>query len=195
MFDSEGRRFGTLLSNSQRILVESEDISPYIKQAVVAIEDQRFYEHRGVDYQGIGARPVGDAACPAAPPRAPRRSRSSSSRTRSRRRAAERSSRSCARRRFAYHLERQWDKDKILTQYLNTIYFGEGAYGIEAAARTYFGYRYPGCGEGGADPCAAELAPEEAAMLAGIISSPVGLSHRAPTPTTPASAATWCCRR
>ena len=38
----------------QRILVESEDISPYIKQAVVAIEDERFYEHRGVDYPGIG---------------------------------------------------------------------------------------------------------------------------------------------
>ena len=54
MFDSEGRKIGTLLSNTQRILVESEDISPYIKQAVVAIEDERFYEHRGVDYLGIG---------------------------------------------------------------------------------------------------------------------------------------------
>ena len=40
---------------------------------------------------------------------------------------------------LAYHLERQWTKDKILTEYLNTIYFGQGAYGIEAAARTYFG--------------------------------------------------------
>ena len=40
---------------------------------------------------------------------------------------------------LAYHLERKWSKEKILTQYLNTVYFGNGAYGIEAAVRTYFG--------------------------------------------------------
>ena len=42
---------------------------------------------------------------------------------------------------LAYHLERKWSKDKILTQYLNTVYFGNGAYGVESAARTYFGPR------------------------------------------------------
>ena len=50
---------------------------------------------------------------------------------------------------LAYQLERQWDKDKILTEYLNEIYFGEGAYGIEAAAKTYFGWNHPGCGGAG----------------------------------------------
>ena len=40
---------------------------------------------------------------------------------------------------LAYHLERKWSKEKILTQYLNTIYFGNGAYGVESAVRTYFG--------------------------------------------------------
>ena len=40
---------------------------------------------------------------------------------------------------LAYHLEREWSKEKILTQYLNTVYFGNGAYGIESAVRTYFG--------------------------------------------------------
>ena len=40
---------------------------------------------------------------------------------------------------LAYHLERKWSKEKILTQYLNTVYFGNGAYGIESAMRTYFG--------------------------------------------------------
>ena len=40
---------------------------------------------------------------------------------------------------LAYHLERKWPKEKILTQYLNTVYFGNGAYGIESAVRTYFG--------------------------------------------------------
>ena len=67
---------------------------------------------------------------------------------------------------LAYRLERHWSKDKILTEYLNTIYFGEGAYGIEAAARTYFGAAHPGCGTT-TEPCASVLEPWEAATLAG----------------------------
>ena len=56
---------------------------------------------------------------------------------------------------LAYHLTRKWSKDKILTEYLNSIYFGNGAYGIESAARTYFGADHPtSCGEHGAPPCA-----------------------------------------
>ena len=42
---------------------------------------------------------------------------------------------------LAYHLERKWTKQKVLTQYLNSVYFGNGAYGVEAAVRTYFGER------------------------------------------------------
>ena len=72
---------------------------------------------------------------------------------------------------LAYKLEKHWSKEKILTEYLNTIYFGEGAYGIEAAAQTYFGAAHPGCGTE-AEPCAAVLEPWEAAMIAGIIASP-----------------------
>ena len=53
---------------------------------------------------------------------------------------------------LAYQLERKWYKDKILTEYLNTIYFGEGAYGIEAAARTYFGCEPPGLRRGDGRP-------------------------------------------
>ena len=59
---------------------------------------------------------------------------------------------------LAYQLERHWDKDKILTEYLNEIYFGEGAYGIEAAAKTYFGWNHPGCGAPH-DRCASQLFP------------------------------------
>ncbi|MGH2950596.1 MAG: transglycosylase domain-containing protein, partial [Solirubrobacterales bacterium] len=75
--------------------------------------------------------------------------------------------------------ERQWSKDKIMTESLNSIYFGEGAYGIEAAARTYFSSQpeYRGCGEGeGAPTCASQLLPWDAALLAGIISSPAAYS-------------------
>ena len=86
---------------------------------------------------------------------------------------------------LAYHLERQWDKDKILTQYLNTIYFGEGAYGIEAAARTYFGCNHPGCGEDGRRPLrVASCCPRRRRCWPGS-SPPPPPSRRASTPTTP----------
>ena len=78
---------------------------------------------------------------------------------------------------LAYQLERHWDKDKILTEYLNEIYFGEGAYGIEAAASTFFGWNHPGCGEPGSR-CASQLLPWEAAMLAGMISNPSGFDPK-----------------
>jgi penicillin-binding protein 1A len=73
---------------------------------------------------------------------------------------------------LAYHLTRRYSKEEILRDYLNTIYFGNGAYGIEAAARTYFQPYHPGCDEPGHPPCAQQLAPHEAALLAGMIASP-----------------------
>ena len=61
---------------------------------------------------------------------------------------------------LAYQLEKRWSKDEILTDYLNTIYFGENAYGIEMAARTFFG------------TSARRLTLPQAALLAGIIQNP-----------------------
>ena len=177
VFDAEGRKIGTLLSNTQRRLVESEEISPYVKQAVVAIEDERFYEHRGVDFMGIGRAVVADllpggstqGASTITMQFVKNALEAQGTRTyfQKLREAA-----------YAYHLERQWDKDKILTQYLNTIYFGEGAYGIESAARTYFGNAHPECLAEGADPCSSELTAPEAAMLAAIINQPGAASPR-----------------
>ena len=74
---------------------------------------------------------------------------------------------------LAYHIEQEWTKDKILTEYLNTVYFGAGAYGIEAAARTYFGKAHPSCGTE-ESPCAELLTPAEAGLLAGVIQNPWG---------------------
>ena len=75
---------------------------------------------------------------------------------------------------LAYQITRKWSKERILRNYLNTIYFGNGAYGIESAARTYFGSNHPGCGEDGNPKCAQVLEPAEAAMIAGIVASPSG---------------------
>ena len=178
VYDAAGRKIGTLLSNNQRILVDSDQISPYVKQAAVAVEDQRFYEHRGVDFIGIGRALVADFI-----PGGSTQGASTITQQFVKNALEAQGARTYFQKlresAYAYHLERKWDKDKILTEYLNTIYFGEGAYGVEAAARTYFGYAHPGCGQSGADSCASELAPEEAALLAGIISAPGASSPRA----------------
>jgi penicillin-binding protein 1A len=170
VLDASGEPIGTLTSNQNKILLSSGQISPNVKNAVVSIEDSRFYEHNGVDFQGIGRALVQDILSLSA-------SQGASTITQQfvKNALAAQESRTIFQKfreaALAYRLERRWSKDKILTEYLNTIYFGEGAYGIEAAARTFFGAAHPGCGSE-TEPCASVLAPWEAAMLAGIIASP-----------------------
>jgi penicillin-binding protein 1A len=72
---------------------------------------------------------------------------------------------------MAYHLTRKWTKRKILTEYLNAVYFGNGAYGVESAARVYFG-RELNCGSNPDDHCASLLTPGQGALLAGLVASP-----------------------
>lgn len=170
VFDAAGEPIGTLTSNENKILLTSEQISPNVKNAVVAVEDARYYEHDGVDFRGIGRALVQDVLSLSA-------SQGASTITQQFvKDALEAQSNRTVLQKFreaalAYRLEQRWSKDKILTEYLNTIYFGEGAYGIEAAARTFFGAAHPGCGTE-TEPCASVLEPWEAATLAGIISSP-----------------------
>jgi penicillin-binding protein 1A len=170
VYDVSGEPIGTLTSNENKILLTSGQISPNVKNAVVAVEDARFYEHDGVDFQGIGRALVQDILSLSA------RQGASTITQQFIKDALEAQSSRTVLQKFreaalAYRLEQRWSKDKILTEYLNTIYFGEGAYGIEAAARTYFGAAHPGCGTE-TEPCASVLEPWEAATLAGIISSP-----------------------
>jgi len=170
VYSNDGTELATLTGNEKRILLESEDIAPVIKQAVVAIEDQRFYDHRGIDFLGIARALQQDIVSGGAVQGASTITQqfvknaleAQGSRTvlQKLREAA-----------LAYQIERQWSKDKILTNYLNNIYFGNGAYGIEAAAHTYFAWNHPGCGDPN-DRCASVLEPQEAAMLAALISSP-----------------------
>jgi penicillin-binding protein 1A len=168
--DANGETLGTLTSDQNKILLNSSQISPNIKNAVVAIEDSRFYEHDGVDFQGIGRALIKDILSQSA-------AQGGSTITEQFvKNALEAESTRTLFVKFkeaalAYRLERHWSKDKILTEYLNTIYFGEGAYGIEAAARTFFGAAHPGCGTT-EEPCASVLEPWEAATLAASIASP-----------------------
>jgi penicillin-binding protein 1A len=176
--DVRGVKLATLTNNEGRIIVESNQIASTMKEAVVAIEDERFYEHRGVDFQGIARALYQDVLAGSA-----EQGGSTITQQFVKNALAAQDSRTILQKlreaALAYQLERNWNKDKILTEYLNSIYFGEGAYGIEAAAKTYFGSEHPNCGQDDEKTCASQLLPWESAMLAGIISSPSAYSPRA----------------
>jgi penicillin-binding protein 1A len=148
----------TLRGSESRILVDTNEIAPIMQQAIVAIEDKRFYEHHGVDLRGIARAVWADVTHKSVveggstiTQQLVKNSCVTTARTISRKlkEAA-----------LAWQLEQHWSKLRILTAYLNTIYFGNGAYGIQRAAQTYF------------DTSAARLTLPEAALLAGIPADP-----------------------
>jgi 1A family penicillin-binding protein len=154
---------GVLLANlylENRQVVELEQISPHLLHAVVAVEDERFYKHKGVDFIGLARALVTNALTG----RREGASTLTQQFVRNTVLADERFEISLKRKaREAYlalQLERQHTKDEILAMYLNTVYFGEGAYGAESAARTFFNKH------------ASELTIAEAALLAGLPQAP-----------------------
>ena len=173
LYDDHGNKLGILTSNENRILIPYTDIAPSMRYAVIAIEDKRFFNNSGVDLRGIARAFVQDLV--------QQRSAQGGSTIAQQfvknalqaqgNRTVFQKLREAA---LAYHLTRKWSKEDILTNYLNSIYFGNGAYGVESAARTYFGRdpNHNGCGETVDRPCAKELQPWESALLAGIIASP-----------------------
>ena len=168
--DDKGEsQIAKLTGNRNRILLSESEISPDLRNAVIAVEDRRFYEHEGVDYQGIARALAQDVRQQKAVQGGSTVTQQFVKNALSAQgdRTVFQKLRESA---LAYHLERQWSKQKILTQYLNTVYFGNGAYGVESAARTYFGD-----GQKRRDPnerAARDMEPHEAALLGGIIASP-----------------------
>jgi len=159
ILDFEGdRNLAVLRGGENRVIVESEQIAPVMKQAIVAVEDRRFFDHRGVDARAIVRAFWADIRNQSAV-------QGGSTITQQfvknvyvkNQRSIGRKLREAA---LAWQLEQQWSKEKILTEYLNTIYFGNGAYGVEQAARVYFGHS------------AKALTLPEAALLAGIPTDP-----------------------
>ena len=159
IYDSTGNRILAVLRGSEnRVLVEYDDISPLMKQAIVAVEDRRFFEHRGVDVRAIGRAFWADisegSVVQGGSTITQQFIKNSCTDTT---RSIGRKVREAA---LAWQLEQQWSKKKILTSYLNTVYFGNGAYGVGQAARTYFGHS------------AKSMALWEVALLAGIPADP-----------------------
>src|SRR5215212_1053986 len=169
--DRRGERLGVLTGNQNRILLNETQIAPVMKHAIIAIEDKRFYTNDGVDLRGIGRALWQDVVAKRAVQGGSTIAQQfvKNSLAAQDRRTVFVKLREAA---MAYHITRKWTKQKILRNYLNTIYFGNGAYGIESAARTYFGRQHTGCERNRARPCAAQLEPAEAAMIAGVVASP-----------------------
>jgi len=160
IYANNGRVLSVLRGSQSRILLRSDQISPLMKQAIVAIEDKRFYEHRGVDVRGIMRALWADMRGGGAVQGGSTITQQFVKNTYTKnQRSIARKLREAA---LAWQLEQRWSKDRILTAYLNTIYFGNGAYGVEQAAQTYF---HHGAGPG-------KLTLWEAALLAGIPEDP-----------------------
>ncbi len=167
LYDADGGLLG-LFYRERRQLISLSDLPPHVPLAFVAIEDRRFFEHEGVDvrriigavrdnlFDGFAASGASTISMQLARNLFPEQLPAGEKTFR----------RKIAEARLALAMERQLSKEQILELYLNHIFLGSGAYGIQAAARTFF------------DKPAAELTPVEAAMIAGLPQAPSAYNPR-----------------
>src|SRR5436305_7652908 len=191
LYDDRWRPIGIFAPPNNVVIDNYKEISQSMKDAIVAIEDKRFYTNPGVDIRGIARAFLADVTGGS------RQGASTIAQQFVKNALSEQNNRTVFEKlreaALAYHLTRKWSKEKILTEYLNSIYFGNGAYGVESAARVYFGKLHgfqpqsstagasgsdqttqtaSGCGDAPRPKCASVLAPWEAALLAGMVASP-----------------------
>src|SRR3954468_7308413 len=158
IYAANGSLLGSIPAEKNRQPVALAQISPWMAKATVAIEDKRFYRHGGVDYKGIVRAAVNDL-------RAGKVVQGGSTITQqlvrnlyiSKERTFKRKLKEAC---LAIKLARNKSKDWILGSYMNSVYYGNHAYGIEAAAQTYFSRR------------ASSLTLDQAALLAGLPQAP-----------------------
>jgi penicillin-binding protein 1A len=169
LYAATGEQIAKLTGNENRIVNTDAEISPNIKNAVIAIEDRRFYEHQGVDLRGMSRAFLADITSGS-----PSQGASTITQQFVKNALVAQNDRTVFQKlreaALAYHLEHRWSKQKILDNYLNTIYFGNGAYGVESAVRTYFGGRNRVYAQ--TERLARDVTPAQAAMLAALIASP-----------------------
>ena len=158
IYDANGQEIATVHAAENRMPVKIHQIPKDLQHAFIAVEDNRFYEHSGIDPKGIlralwaniSGRTISEGGSTITQQLA-KNAYLTQDRT-WRRKVQEMF--------LALQLERQYTKQEILEFYLNQIYFGQGAYGVQAAAKTYFGKNVE------------DLTLSESAMLAGIPKSP-----------------------
>ncbi|MDV2686292.1 PBP1A family penicillin-binding protein [Alkalihalophilus lindianensis] len=148
----------TKLYIENRELVSIDDIPDHVEEAFVAIEDARFYEHQGVDFRAIGRAIYRDILAGA-------KVEGGSTITQQLAKNVFLSNEKTWLRKtkevmIAMNLERKYSKEELLEMYLNRIYFGHGAYGVQAASKLYF------------NKPVNELSVDEGALLAGLPKAP-----------------------
>lgn len=164
IYAADGSLLAEIYETENRTVVPLAAMPEYLKQATIAIEDERFYEHTGVDYEAVGRAALTDIS-------RGRMAEGGSTITQQLVKKVylsdERSfTRKIVEAVLATQLERTASKDTILERYLNTIYYGENAYGVEAAAQTYFG------------KSVTQLDLAECALLAGLPQAPSAFSPK-----------------
>lgn len=161
VYDVDGKIYSRL-AGANRLKVSLSEVSPFFITAVLAREDSRFYDHKGIDWRGIMRALVRDIASGSA------KEGASSITQQLARNSLPLGGRTLSRKLLeamvALRIEREFTKQQILELYVNRIYFGNGCYGVETASQAYFG------------KSAANLNLPEAALLAGLIRSPNRLS-------------------
>lgn len=163
IYDRNGDVITELFAEQNRTDVAFEQIPVQLRQAVISTEDQRYYEHKGVDPLGIARALWVDIT------QGKRHGGSTITQQYVVNTFIEREdtiTRKIKEAILAYRLEKEFSKDEIITMYLNTIYFGHGAYGVQSAAETYFGKDV------------SDLTLAECAMIGGVIKSPGRYSPR-----------------
>jgi penicillin-binding protein 1A len=158
IFDARGELITPLHAEEDRVVVPLKDIPAVVQDAVIAIEDQRFWQHKGIDLKAILRAAYVNASTG-------RIEEGGSTITQQYVKQRMLSNEQTFTRKFreaalAWQLEEELTKEQILTRYLNTVYFGQGAYGIQRGAQTFFSKK------------ATELNLAESALLAGLIAGP-----------------------
>lgn len=169
ILDSEGGQIAAVYSRD-RTVVELKDIAPVMQKAIVAIEDSRFYQHGAVDLKGIlralnknaqsGGVEQGASTLTQQLVKNVAVEEAGDDPTKVAQATQQTIGRKIRELKYAIQLEEELGKKKILENYLNITFFGQQAYGVEAAAQRYF------------SKSAKNLDLDEAALLAGIVQSP-----------------------
>ena len=150
LYDDRGTPLGVFSPPTGQIVDKFQQISPYMRRAVVAVEDQRFWSEPGVDIRGIARAFIADVSGGS------RQGASTIAEQFIKNALQQENNRTILEKvreaAMAYHLSRRWPKQKILSEYLNSVYFGNGAYGVESAARVYFGKQLGYDSQGSTDP-------------------------------------------
>jgi penicillin-binding protein 1A len=162
VYDANGKVVDQLYGVQNRFVIPLEGVDPTLQEAVVAIEDHRFYEHRGLDFEAIGRAAVENVQSLSIQEGGSTVTQQLIKNTyiAQDERYIPSFERKFVEASLAWQYEKKNSKDEILERYLNTVYFGSNAYGAEAAAKTYFNKK------------AADLTLPESALLAGIINLP-----------------------